>query len=84
MADISAITRQYAKAVFLNQSRTLSSVPVSQREGTIKYAAGSYFLDEIKNALDAGTIMQEVYDEVLMLNPDILNRPVLAELFELG
>jgi hypothetical protein len=74
MAAITAITRQYAKAVFLDHTRTLNSVPASQKDGVKEHAAAAYYVEDINEALDAETITEAQYDEVLLLNPNMPNR----------
>jgi len=85
MATITAITRQYAKAVFIDHSRTLNSVPASQKEGVVQYAGTStqtpntspqIYMENINAALAAETITQVQYDDLLATYPDIPNRPV--------
>lgn len=76
MATITNITRLYAKAVFLDHTRTLNNVPVAQKEGVKEHVAAAYYIEDIQGALDAETITQAQYDEVLALNPDMPNRPV--------
>ncbi|SFB62514.1 hypothetical protein SAMN05216312_1227 [Cohnella sp. OV330] len=76
MATITAITRQYAKAVFLDLTRTLNSVPDSQKQGVKEHAAATYYIEDIQQALDAEKITETQYDEVFALNPDMENRPV--------
>lgn len=84
---ITAITRQYAKAVFIDHTRTFNSVPASQKEGVKEYAGTStltpqtfpqIYLEDINDALAAETITQAQCDEILATYPAIPNRPALA------
>jgi len=81
----SAIHRQYAKAVFIDHTRTFNSVPASLKAGVKEWAGTSYlnpeyaptiYLEDINDALAAGTITQAQYDELLAQYPDIPNRTV--------
>lgn len=76
MAMITSVTRLYAKAVFLDRTRELDSVPASQQAGVKEHAAFTYYIEDIQAALDAGTITEAQYDEVFALNPNMKNRPV--------
>jgi hypothetical protein len=80
-----AIHRQYAKAIFIDHTRTLNSVPASLKDGVKEWAGTSHananyaptiYLEDINNALAAGTITQAQYDELLAEYPDIPTRPV--------
>jgi len=80
---VTAIHRQYAKAVFIDQTRTLNSVPTAQKAGVWNWAGTSHlntqyaptiYLEEVNSALAAECITQGQYDQLLLDFPDIPNR----------
>lgn len=90
MANITAITRQYSKAVFIDHTRTYNSVPLTQKAGVKQYAGTSttdpaqaayypkIYLEDINESLAAETVTQAQFDDILGTYPDIPNRPVIA------
>jgi hypothetical protein len=86
-----SITKQYGKAVFVDHTRTMNSVPASYQPDVKKYAAGvlvttvngvptpqpsGYYVETIDEAEEVyGTITLDQHAEILNLNPDMAHRP---------
>ncbi|MBO7747341.1 hypothetical protein I8J29_24455 [Paenibacillus sp. MWE-103] len=86
MTTIFSIVKQYSKAIFLDQTRQLSTAPASYQPDVKAYAAGTLevggalqpsglYVETIDDALLAGTITLDQHAEILNLNPDMPRRP---------
>ena len=80
-----AIQRQYAKAVFVDHTRTYDSIPTVLRESILGWAgtsnensryAPTVYLEDLSESLAAGCITQAQYDQLLIDYPGIPKRPV--------
>jgi hypothetical protein len=71
MATLPGITSQYAKAVYIDHTRTMDSIPKPEyRASAMQYAADTYYIEDIQGAFDAACITQVQLDDTLMLKSE--------------
>lgn len=63
------LVRAYARDIYLFGNRSFSNIPTEYHEPVKQYAAQTYTLAQIDNALAQGWITQQEYDDTIAKRP---------------
>lgn len=65
MAIYQSLTAAYAKAIYIDGTKTFSVIRAEYVEPVKQYAATNYSVEQIQNALSHGWITQQEYDQTI-------------------
>lgn len=69
MPIYASLTSAYAKAIYLDGTKTFPQIRQEYVPYVKQYAADNYTLEQIDNALAQGRITQQEYDDTIALRP---------------